>query len=557
MKNTEFVLIFLFFLFLNCGLVAQKPVNAEDLVISTDREVYVSGERLFFTVHLLSPSGKISDFAYLTLNNPEGFPVFNGCMKMKGNQSFGTVFLPDTLVSGIYQLVSFTNCMRNSGSSSFARKNIIITNRFDNSFNDIFALRITDAGGSPTELISEKDIDSGPRILTDKRVYNQREKVKITLNVPENIINGLVSLSVREAAPFSFEHQETSGLKTVAGDQCAYLPEKKGMMLQGRLTDEYRKASPGTIVFLSAVDTAANLQYTTTNQDGTFHFFLNPYYFGRTLSIKSIKDFNGFIETDNKFIIEKPLTQTGLRITGDLVKYLQNSQKYQTIHHSYPADYVKEKKNPETGLGYRPSVYEKQGDVVYPSDFVYLPDFMEISREILPFMKTRFKNREYVAYVLDIDQNIFSDVFIFVDGVLIEDVNQIMYFDSKRIKKTETLPNSRQLGELQIPNVVSINTVNDEISKLQWKKPVKVVQADSVMNLAYYSPPPPGSVSGNIPDFRQLLFWEPQLSQIKTNTVLLETYTSDCTGEFEIVLTYRDLNGKMTESRKLFNVIHP
>jgi hypothetical protein len=556
MKNKKFFPLF-FMLLLTGVTEAQKPVNAENIVISTDRDVYVSGERLFFTVHLMNPVGNTSDFAYLTLNNPAGSKVFSGCLKITANHSFGSVFLPDTLVSGIYQLVSFTNCMRNSGYSAFARKNIIITNRFDNSYNDIFSAGNAYTENSQSGVIPVKNEGTAPLILTDKPVYHQREKMGISLQIPDNLTDGLVSLSVREAAPVSFVNQAISGQNVVSKEQCKYLPEKKGMILQGKLIDENRKASPGTIVFLSAVDTTANLQYTTTDQNGIFHFFLNPYYFGRTLSIKSEKDFSGSIESDDKFINEKPVWQAGLNITGNLAKYLQNSQKYQTIHHSYPVEYVKENTNPSIGAGYRPSVYEKQPEIVYPSDFVYLPDFMEISREILPFMKTRFKNREYVAYVLDLDQNIFSDVFIFVDGVLIEDVNQIMYFDSKIIKKTETLPNSRHLGELHIPNVLSINTANYEIHSLHWKKPVKELQSDSIMRLAYYSPPLPGSVQVNVPDFRQLLFWEPQLSGVKATTLNFETFTSDCTGEFEIVLTYRDINGKMTESRKLFNVIHP
>jgi len=245
-----------------------------------------------------------------------------------------------------------------------------------------------------------------------------------------------------------------------------------------------------------------------------------------------------------------------MSISGNLPGFLENSQKFLTISKSYGQEYPEEKVNPHIEKGYRPSVYESEPQVVFPSDFIPLPDFMEISRELLPLLKTRFHNNTYKASLLGLDLNSFMETFIFVDGVLIEDVNQIISFDSGKIRKIELMPYHRFLGDLHIPGVLSINTVNHETGNLKWEQPVVKIPADSIMHLSTFSPPDSLSIPFNIPDFRQLLFWEPMPDWTGNGNREFETRTSDCTGTFEIVVTCCNENGNRTEWRKEFTVIN-
>jgi hypothetical protein len=131
-----------------------------------------------------------------------------------------------------------------------------------------------------------------------------------------------------------------------------------------------------------------------------------------------------------------------------------------------------------------------------------------------------------------------------------------MYFDSKIARKIETLPNIRFLGELKIPNILSIQTANREIYKLSWKHPVIWLQADSILHKARYIPPAANTLPDYLPDFRQLLMWQPSLSTDKDGFVKAGTWSSDCTGEFEILLSGTDEKGNPMEFRKNFTVNH-
>jgi hypothetical protein len=548
-----------FFFFAVTGLLLffqsiPATVHGENIVITTDRDVYVAGDVMYFSLHLTNSSTETSDYGYITLFGSSGKNIFNGFLKYEKNATNGSVYLNDTLVTGIYQLVCFTNCMRNSGQYSYARKNILIINRFDRAYSNFFLNAASDYDASPA---GKTEKNAHPDIMLDKKNLTQREKFSFSVVVPEPLNSKPYSLSVRQKAPVSLHSPESSADADPLPTPCYYLPEKKGVVLQGMLLDENKNPVVNRHVFLSGVDTTANLQQTVTGPGGLFRFFLNPWYFGKTIMIKSDNTFKGSIETDNKYRSVKPSLKNSLIISGDLNKFVENSQKYLTIQKSYKNDFRKVEKKNMIEKGYRPLVYDVAYQVIFPSDFVYLPNFMEISREIIPLIKTRETRDGYVASIINLNQKEYTDLFIFVDGILTEDVNQIILFDSQITRKIEIMPNTRYIGGFSIPGILSITTATKEIYKLPWKFPMTKLQTDSIMDHISYAPPATGTVPRYIPDYRQLLLWEPSLDFGNKNSITLETSTSDCTGEFEIVLTCPDDHGKAMEFKSSFYVNHP
>jgi hypothetical protein len=538
------------------ALFYPEGADAEKIVISTDREVYIAGDRLWLSLQLMN-TAKTSDYIYISLSNTSGSLIYNGCMKVNNNRTYGSIYLNDTLTSGIYRLVSYSNCMRNEAGLFYASKNILVVNRFDDRFIEFINQYSIDENTISREESTQKQGIALPEIKTDKKNYSQREKVAIHLKIPETRDYEPMSISVRQLAPVSFVSSEPEPGKVIKNNECLVLPERSGIILQGTLKDKNRIPESGIPVFLSCVDSVANLQHTFTNAEGVFRFFLNPYYFGKTLMIKSENSFNGFIEVDDKSLPDYSFPSPGLKLSGELSKFIENSQKFLTVQKAYNYDFLRETKNPDIGKAYRPAVYESTPEVVFPSDFIYLPDFIEISREILPFMKIRERKDEYVASILDINQNFFTGMYIFVDGILIEEVSQIIAFDSKTIRKIETIPNTRFSGNLKIPTIISLTTASKQVNELEWKYPVVKIQADSIMHISRYAPHYPDSISRHIPDFRQLLLWEPLLDCSGITTFDFDAFTSDCTGEFEIVLTCSGKNGEVMEFKNVFNVVHP
>jgi hypothetical protein len=532
------------------GLVyISGRASGEKMVMATDREVYVAGDRLFFSLLLTSPARQSSDYGYITLMSANGSNLFKGLLKFENRRCYGSVYLADTLVTGIYQLVSFTNFIRNSGDSCYARKSVLVVNRFDKQFSGFPeyiqhepAYKLS--GQAPAELF--------PGIILPKTSFLQREKMTVRLNIPDNPEWTCVALTVRQKAPVSIPADNTEEITTSLNNDCEFLPESNGIIFQGRVLDENRNPLENTSVFLSCNDSAANLQHSLSGKDGVFRFFLNPGYFGKTISLKSENSFRGLFETDDKFLGILPANNKSIIVTGDILRFIENNQNYLTIQKSYNNHHLSEIPHTAPAFSYLPLVYPEAPLKIHPSDFTYLSNFQEISREIIPLLKTREKSEGFVASVINLNQREYTRTYIFVDGILIEDVSQIMRFDSRILNKIEVVPYTRFLGELEIPGILSVTTSTGEAERLSWKYPVVNMRTDMVLPLSTFKAPDPVQLPAWLPDFRPLLMWEPIPSTQSGFT--FETCTSDCTGEFEVVLTCTEAGGKAVEYKKSFFV---
>ena len=118
--------------------VSSNP--RETLFLHTDRDLYVAGENLFFDLSLFSePNSRAgsSGFAYIALRNNQG-TIKRITVALDRQSANGELYLPDTLSSGYYELVAFTNWMRNAGEEWYFRKPIFVANRFDTTLEALY-----------------------------------------------------------------------------------------------------------------------------------------------------------------------------------------------------------------------------------------------------------------------------------------------------------------------------------------------------------------------------------------------------------------------------------
>ncbi len=85
--------------------------------MNTDREVYISGEEMWFSAYLFDrqkqePSGR-SRIVYVELLNPDNRPVVQKKVGMNNGFGPGQLAIPDTLTTGNYTLRAYTSWMKN------------------------------------------------------------------------------------------------------------------------------------------------------------------------------------------------------------------------------------------------------------------------------------------------------------------------------------------------------------------------------------------------------------------------------------------------------------
>ena len=111
-----------------------KSVPREEIYIHSDRNVYLSGEDMWFNIYLIdrqtskpSPRSKI---AYLELLNSENRPVIQKRILLNEGFGPGHIVLPDTLSTGSYTIRAYTSWMKNFLPENCFMQDIKIYNAF-------------------------------------------------------------------------------------------------------------------------------------------------------------------------------------------------------------------------------------------------------------------------------------------------------------------------------------------------------------------------------------------------------------------------------------------
>ncbi len=531
------------------SLKATPIIPEEQVSVSTDKDVYIAGDWVYFSILLQNTGTQISDYVYISLNDHQN-QIFTGCLKINNNTASGSFYLADTLNTGIYQMVSYTNHLRNYGANGYAVKNILIVNRFENNIQKITekaATNITDT------LVVGIAPGADSLIHLNKDNFFQREPVTVDIRLPHELVNALVTVTVRKAAPVSLTEDRATILSINRMSCCRYLSERGGMIMQGYVKDPSNGTSVNKTVFLSCEDSIANLQYTPTNSEGEFRFFLNPYYFGKNVAVNLQGEDKSPIQIESKYF-KGILGDPSARIKGDLEEYLLTEQKYISIQRSYKEIYRLELPQMKTQASWRPEVYSKKIDLIRPADYYFLSDFRQISQELLMYFKIRERKNEVIGTLIDINQKEFGVPYIFLDGILLEHARQIISLNSKQVKTIGTIPNARLLGDLEIPGILDIHSNNSEIKKVQWRYSIALFNMDNPMHESVYNIPELGKMPRHIPFYLPLLYWNPSLKINSGTASTLSFYTSDCTGTFEVVVKGFSFDGNEITFRKVFEV---
>ncbi len=527
----------------------------ETAYLQTDRNVYIAGENIFYKLYLIDScthklSG-ISRIAYLVLRNDSNIPIAKIKINANGGSAYGSIFLPDSLKSGTYQIVVFTNWMRNAGEESFFAKEIFIANRFD---NDLALLNTFNGfGNKGHDSILQKPVVNAPLLVkTNKSQYLKREKISLSLAFPEGILadTANLSISVTEDIPgrgndFSTENnswRNAGNSKRRLSEKNKFLPEQKGEIIQGRVINrDSGKAVAGTNVFLSAADSLVNLQYYVTDSTGMFRFLLNDYYYGKDLYF-NIKDIpvgrQSEIIPEDKFELKNTFVSSQHPDNQLLKEYVLKSQDIVTIQKTYEVKTVSEMRKKVNSNFSCPQLFYKPNYRISPADFVPLDDFAEMAKEIIPpQLNLRKHNDMYTATMADENLHLYMDEepVVFLDGVLINDVNQLQRLGSKEVKHIELVCTRFNCGELIFPGILAVFSKNEEIRNIRFNSPSLHTQLETFHPCSIYiNQSYAQEIPGNHPDFRQLLYWNPDVEVSASHNPLIEFYASDYSGNYTI-----------------------
>jgi len=526
-----------------CNVDAQTR-GSEIIYLQTDRTVYIAGESIYYKLYVLDAVTKkcsgMSKVGYIVLRAVNSAPTLKIRVKIDGGMANGSISLPDTLTSGVFQLVAFTGFMRNQGEEHFFHKELTIANRFDKAL-DFKLIKMTPKDSSQFQLAQLE-----PKTKTDKVVYGMREKVHVSVGKTNSKSNVCVTVFEESAIPSTYKSivdvlKDSAVLQNRTQVLNYHSPETKAKLLRGTVIDsKTQRTIKDAIVLLSCIDSVPNLQYAVTNSKGLFQMLLSDYYNGKELflTIKNAPENQKWqIKIEDEFALSKKWNPSLIAENENYKEFIVKSQNIVYINKSYQLNKEVNKKPTIEDHFICPEFYHCPVNTVFPSDFVALPNFLEIAVEILPQLRIIKEKGEYHAQMFNDflrEFDIHSPAF-FLDGVYEDDINKIIELGSDQIKKIELIAAERAFGDLVFGGVISITSKSNEMINSKpssYSLRLKNDKLNEGGNLVEVNPTT--NQNQNIPFLKQLLYWNPNMELNGTDSTDFEFYTSDNLAKYSI-----------------------
>jgi hypothetical protein len=505
MKSNHKISIILVLTFWVFTVFAQNGELLKNPVLFTNRDYCVSGDTLWFKVWLPISQENLGNVVRVQLDGKNNHLISGVALKSRNGWAEGFIHVPDSLSTGQYFITAYLNAVRIKADMELESKSLLVYNRFSENISEM-------------EILESDEIQQKSQVnlvlFTEKAQYSPREEVKVAIDLDANPVLTKAIVKAVLADPFASEINGKWLFKMESRNPLIpAFPENNGLLISGKVTDSSGNPASNVMVTLSAGNNLPWFDYYFVGESGDFHFFLKDA-IGNTDVVFQVVSNNKtkyFIQLENNYLRRKDL------ITGQ--QKILKQEQVEFINTAVNANFAHRLFNPAmsvpVGFFEIPSrfsmpFYGNPTMRVVPDEFIDLPDFREIARELLPGFQYRIRNDEIIFRMINQNQKlIFEDEPMrLINGILVFKNELFAGLKSTDISYIDLVQNERIFGDLIMKGVLVVS-LKDKSNSWMAKQP-NIFQ----LNVDFLQPDKKAShfvqqnLDKNQPDMRQVYFWE-------------------------------------------------
>jgi hypothetical protein len=548
----------------SCQTIVNKiPISCpeEKIQIHFSHESAFSGEIVWFKVYCVSslfPSTEISKLAFIEMVNDQNIAVVKKRILLEHGEGTGEFEIPDTLSTGLYYIIAYTNWMKNFGEGAFFKKGIIIVNP-EKPFN----LPVNNDVVVTVESNSKAEKSSILKIIPDKLNYALRDAVGLTIrtdSTEKEKLMGSFSISVNHKEPSLFYTRNESTNQTASGipESIEYLPDYKGIRLSGWLYDFSGNTVSKALVTLSLPGKGTDLKSSITTSKGKFDFLLKPKE-GEQDVVITLPDPDCRIEIEDGFWNRSvdPLRKFAYGFNQAAFSYLNEKFAYYQLQNRFKKQNLT---NKTASSSYFDSTvfYSKPNQLIRMKDYIRLDSIGEYFYELTPFVKLVKRRREFTFMVFDpqTQLNNTEKPGVFIDGIAYDNYNEIANIPVQEINQIAIVPNTYYYGDFTFGGIIDIHTKKADFSSVRIMPSMTrfIYPLADTSKWKFSSPDYQTSSYGDrIPDFRYLFYWEPCVKVDSSGESSVQFYTGDVKGCFVVRVVGISDSGKILQTEVEIN----
>jgi hypothetical protein len=190
-------------------------------------------------------------------------------------------------------------------------------------------------------------------------------------------------------------------------------------------------------------------------------------------------------------------------------------------------------------------------------DYTRFSTMEEVLREYVLEVLVRRQKENFHFIMADGPNKIFlSDPLTLLNGVPVFDPNKIIRYDPLKVKKIELVKRKYFFGPLLMNGIVNFITYKPDASVLSDLNAVILEYEGMQYQRQFYSPSYERSeqVTSRLPDFRNVLFWSPNVHTDEQGKAQINFFTSDLKGKYVAIMQGMSADGRTGEKTISFEV---
>jgi len=162
-----------------------------------------------------------------------------------------------------------------------------------------------------------------------------------------------------------------------------------------------------------------------------------------------------------------------------------------------------------------------------------------VMKEYVPEIRIRKRSDKYHYEATNLPYKTFfeEEPLVLLDGVPVFDVDKIMAFDPLKIKKLELVERKYYKGQQVISGIASYTTYDGDLAGFQLDPNMVILEYQGLqLQREFYSPvyDTQEQFENRLPDFRNVLYWSPDIQTNETGKKRIDFYTSDMPGKYAV-----------------------
>lgn len=355
-----------------------------------------------------------------------------------------------------------------------------------------------------------------------------------------------------------FRWEDVLQNKTAAFD---YIPEFEGHVVSGKISDK-RTGAPveNALAYFSAPGTRFQIGSSLSNKKGQLLFDIKNFYGSNEIVIQTDnqKDSNYRIDILNPFSEKfSQLPIPPFNLSEELREDLVTRSVGMQVQNAYLNDNLQKFDAPE--MADSTAFYGVPDYKFFLDDYTRFNTMEEVMREYVTDVSLRKHQQKFYFRIMNDPYRQFfnDDPLVLMDGVPVFDVDKIIAMNPLKIKKIEVMGRRYFLGPLNASGVVSFTTYKGDMDGFQLDPNAVVVEYEGLqMQREFYSPAyeTEKQINSRIPDFRNLLYWTPDIKTDAHGKKQLSFYSSDQQGKYLVMIQGITAEGKAGSQSFTFDV---